>query len=779
MRRWIDVSLSTRIALTVSALFVVAAGAIAFWALALFEAEKRSELSTDASALAGVIADNIDSKLQMAHSTLIAVAATVPLRALEDFSESESFLERQVALHALFDNGLFLVAPDGRLIGESPPRPARRGSDVSAREYFHRTLETRKPYISKPYRSTHKPGQPALIMTAPVFDARGELIGLLYGSLDLLGSNILADAAKFRLGRTGYLFMAVGRETMISHPDPNRIMQPMPLPGQNVLFDRVIDGYEGSGETVNSAGLAVLQSYKRIRSTGWLLAVSLPLDEFHAPIREARRYFLISTAAGTLVFLALVWLLMRRQIAPLSAMTRQVQQMVVEPSTGRRLTSCSNDEIGVLGKAFNAMLDKLVRLNGELERRVASRTADLVKARDEAERANRAKSDFLAAMSHDLRTPMNAILGFSQLLESDTADPLSDKHRGQVREIRRAGSHLLALINDVLDLSRVEAGKQPISLESVHVLALVEECLRLMQPVAREHGIHLPTEAPGPCECIVRADRVRLKQVLVNLLSNAIKYNRPRGSVAINCAPVDEDAIRISVSDSGPGLGPEQRERLFNAFDRLGADTGTIQGAGIGLVLSKRLMELMNGSIGVDSAPGQGSTFWIRLHRAEIPGSPEAPTAPAILDSASSQPEGAAPRTALYIEDNPVNVLLMEAILEREPRWRLIHSPLPEAGLEMAKAHKPDLILLDIQLPGIDGYEVLRRLRATESTKAIPVIAVSASAMHGEVEKGLAAGFDGYLTKPLDVPHLLELLRSASRECPSPRHQVLLSGAQG
>jgi signal transduction histidine kinase/ActR/RegA family two-component response regulator len=764
MKRWVDVSLNTRIALSVSALFIVAAGAIAFWALALFEAEKRSELSSDAAALAGVIADNIDSKLQMTHAALIAVAASVPPSALQDFSESESFLHGQVALHALFDNGLFLVAPDGRLIGESPARPARRGSDVSAREYFHKTLETRKPYISKPYRSTHQPGQPALIMTAPVFNASGELIGLLYGSLDLLGSNILAEAGTFRLGRTGYLFLSVGRETMISHPDPSRIMRPMPLPGQNALFDRAVDGYEGSGETVTSTGIAMLQTFKKVKSTGWILGVNLPLEEFHAPIREARRYFLISTAAGTLVFLLIVWLLTRRLIAPLSSMTRQVQEMVVEPSTGRRLTSRSNDEIGVLGNAFNAMLDKLVRLNEELERRVADRTADLMKARDDAERANRAKSDFLAAMSHDLRTPMNAILGFSQLIESDTADRLSDKHRGQVREIRRAGSHLLELINDVLDLARVEAGKQPISLEPVQVLALLNDCLSLMQPLAREHGIRLPAEVPGSCACFVRADRIRLKQVLVNLLSNAIKYNRPSGSVEIHCTPIDADAVRISVSDSGPGLGPEQRERLFNAFDRLGADAGTIQGAGIGLVLSRRLVELMNGSIGVDSAPGRGSTFWIRLDRAEAVRSFEAPTAPAMLDAASSQPDGTTRRTVLYIEDNPVNVLLMEAILEREPGWRLIHSPLPEPGLETAEAQKPDLILLDIQLPGIDGYEVLRRLRETESTQAIPVIAISASAMHGEVERGLAAGFGDYLTKPIDVPRLLALLRAVPRE---------------
>ena len=763
MKRWNDVSLNARIALSVSALFVVAAGAIAFWALALFEAEKRSELSNDAAALAGVIAENVDGKLQMAHTALIAVAATVPPHALQDFSESESLLEHQVALHALFDNGLFLVSTEGRLIGESPPRPARRGSDVSAREYFHKTLETRKPYISKPYRSTHKPGQPALIMTAPVFGASGELIGLLYGSLDLLGSNVLADLAKFRLGRTGYVFLSAGRETMIVHPDPDRVMKPMPTPGQNPLFDRAVDGYEGSGETVTSTGVPMLQTFKRVKSTGWILGVNLPLEEFYAPIREARRYFLISTAAGTLVFLALVWLLTRRLIAPLTDMTRQVQGMVVEPSTGSRLATRSNDEIGVLGKAFNAMLDRLLRLNGELEQRVTERTADLKRARDEAERANRAKSDFLSATSHDLRTPMNAILGFSQLLESDTAERLSDRHRGQVREIRRAGSHLLELINDVLDLARVEAGMQSVRMEPVPVAVLLDDCLSLMQPAAREKGIRLSESVRSPCQCFVSADRTRLKQVLVNLLSNAIKYNREHGSVDIGCTAIDEHTIQISVSDTGPGLGPQQLKRLFQPFDRLGADAGSIEGAGIGLALSKRLVELMNGSIGVESSPGRGCRFWVRLERAQAVESLAEPTAPAMLDAANVRTVGAT-HTVLYIEDNPVNVLLMEAVVEREPAWRLIHAPLPELGLELAAAQPPDLILLDIQLPGFDGYEVLRRLRAMESTRAIPVVAITASAMHGEVEKGLAAGFGDYLTKPLDVARLLALLRTSSRE---------------
>jgi CheY-like chemotaxis protein len=297
------------------------------------------------------------------------------------------------------------------------------------------------------------------------------------------------------------------------------------------------------------------------------------------------------------------------------------------------------------------------------------------------------------------------------------------------------------------------------------VTTLMDDCLALMRPVAQERHIRLDVHAAVPCDCFVAADRTRLKQVLLNLLSNAIKYNHDGGLVLLACvadSAGDGSAVRLSVRDSGPGLSPDQRERLFNAFDRLGADAGPIEGAGIGLVLSKRMVELMHGRIGVDSQPGVGSTFWVCLPAAPPPlpatdrDHPHEMTVPGALSEHSTS-------TVLYIEDNPVNLLLMEAMLEHEPGVRLITAQDPLLGITLARTERPQLILLDIQLPGIDGFEVLRRLRGAAATRDTPVIAISANAMHSDIQQGLDAGFDDYLTKPLDLTRLRARVRRALR----------------
>jgi PAS domain S-box-containing protein len=383
----------------------------------------------------------------------------------------------------------------------------------------------------------------------------------------------------------------------------------------------------------------------------------------------------------------------------------------------------------------------------------------LITARDEAERANRAKSQFLSSMSHELRTPMNAILGFGQLLVSDTRDPLTDRQRGHVREILRGGSHLLSLINEVLDLAQVEAGKLQVVIEPVGVLALLRECLGLLHPLTRAEAIEVRVLDEAACDCHVLADRTRLKQVLLNLLANAIKYNRTAGHVRIECT-TGADGVRIGIGDDGPGLSAEQAARLFQAFERLDAGKTGVEGAGLGLALARHLMQAMGGDIGLDSEPGRGSLFWVRLPGVEVGAHAGTARSSGLVPL---EPMALVPRLrkVLYIEDNPVNVLVMEAMLTHLPQLQLLTAPLPVLGLQMAIDERPDLILLDIQLPGMDGFEVLRRLRLDVNCRRVPVIAVSANAMAGDIEHGLAVGFSRYLTKPVDMPQLLAAVEDA------------------
>jgi PAS domain S-box-containing protein len=372
------------------------------------------------------------------------------------------------------------------------------------------------------------------------------------------------------------------------------------------------------------------------------------------------------------------------------------------------------------------------------------------RAKDQAEQANRAKSEFLSRMSHELRTPLNSVLGFGELLEMDDLDA---DQRESVRHIMKGGRHLLDLINEVLDIARIESGRMALSLEPVSVREVVEETVELVRPLAAEAGIRLVSE-PIDGHTFVLADRQRLKQVLLNLLSNAVKFNRPEGSVTVRYEDSPEDRLRISVTDEGPGIAPELAHRLFVPFERLGADRDGIQGTGLGLALSRGLAEAMGGTISLESTPGIGSMFAVELLRAEA----EAFYQDVDDFSAAEAVSSGRPSTLLYVEDNSANFKLIERALTHRPNVRLLGAIQGSLGLELARQHQPDVVLLDLNLPDIPGDEVLRLLRADPRTAEIPVVVLSADATPGQIRKLMAAGAVDYLTKPLEVRRFLETL---------------------
>ena len=386
---------------------------------------------------------------------------------------------------------------------------------------------------------------------------------------------------------------------------------------------------------------------------------------------------------------------------------------------------------------------------------------DLRLAKLAAEQANEAKSEYLSRMSHELRTPLNAILGFAQLLDLDDLDT---EQRDNLGHIMSGARHLLSLINEVLDIAAIEAGRLSLSLEPVALADVAAETVSLIRPLADQHHVVLA----GPnvsCATHVLGDRQRLKQVLLNLLSNAVKYNREGGSVHLECEPVPGDRLRIKVTDTGLGIPSEALERLFVPFERVASQPTAIEGTGLGLPLSKRLAEAMGGALELVSTPDQGSTFWIELPLVGAPvqqaeGQLDAEPASAAEPVAQT----GADLTVLYIEDNLSNLQLVERVLGHRPGVRLISAMRPQLGLDLAGQHHPDLILLDLHLPDMPGETVLRRLWSSPATADIPVAILSADARPALIERLLAEGVRGFLTKPLDIKELLGLVDGIAAE---------------
>jgi PAS domain S-box-containing protein len=409
--------------------------------------------------------------------------------------------------------------------------------------------------------------------------------------------------------------------------------------------------------------------------------------------------------------------------------------------------------ITALRDDFGAIIGYLlIGTDNSVRKRVES---ELNEAMAAADKANRAKSEFLSSMSHELRTPLNAILGFAQLLETGSPAPTVTQKRN-IEQILKAGWYLLELINEILDLALIESGKLTLSNEPVSLAEVMVECRAMIEPQARTRGLGM-TFPRFEIQRFITADRTRVKQVLINLLFNAIKYNRPQGAVAVECQLVAPDSIRICVRDTGVGLAPEQLAQLFQPFNRLGKEASAEEGTGIGLVVTKRLVELMGGTIGADSTVGVGSVFWVEFPLAAAPHL-------AVLESELAAtarpqvPDGTPMRTLLYVEDNPANLELVEQLVARRTDLRLLSAADGTLGIEYARACLPEVILMDINLPGVSGIEAMKILRADPTTAHIPIIALSANAVPRDIEKGLEAGFFNYITKPIMVNQFMDAL---------------------
>jgi signal transduction histidine kinase/ActR/RegA family two-component response regulator len=564
-------------------------------------------------------------------------------------------------------------------------------------------------------------------------------------------------------------------------------------PGENMAFPAHPDKAAHRAKSYVRDG-DDLVLYKPIVENNDMLG-TVYLRSTNVLMARVRDYLLICIGV-TLLALLTAWLLVRRLghaiTTPIDAITNIAREVVEKRDYSRRAPRISEDEAAALVDSFNAMLTEIeqrtralessnheiarealeraraqqevMRLNEDLEGRVHERTmqlelanSELELAIEEARNANQAKSAFLSSMSHELRTPLNAILGFAQILAAENMPTTPEQKTEFAGHILKSGRHLLTLINEILDLAKVEAGALTLSMEPVGLAEVLAECRSMIEPLAAARGIRV--SFPGAAGAQVEADRTRLKQVLLNLLSNAVKYNREGGTVVLECAAAGPGRLRLAVVDTGMGLRPDQVAALFQPFNRLGQENGVQEGTGIGLVFTRRLVELMKGEIGVTSTPGVGSVFWIELTVSEPLSAPLAPAA-AAPGPAQAVPVSvdAAPRKVLYIEDNPANLRLVQEIMAFRTDLRLLAAPDGHTGMVLAHTHRPALIVMDLNLPGMGGFEVLAQLRRDPDTALIPVIALSANAMPRDIERGLSAGFARYLTKPIDIEQFNEAI---------------------
>ena len=423
------------------------------------------------------------------------------------------------------------------------------------------------------------------------------------------------------------------------------------------------------------------------------------------------------------------------------------------------LPHTSRDEVGHLTRAFESMRYQLKLAQENLESRVTQRTHELMQAKEEADRANLSKSEFLSRMSHELRTPLNAVLGFGQILQMDD-DNLNEEQRVAIEHILIGGKHLLQLINEVLDIAKVDAGAMELNIEQVQLNKVMDTALLLIRPLAQSQGVvvHAPIIPP---DCYVLADSQRLTQVLVNLLSNAVKYNCPGGDVTTHCEILSSDSsdkdkrmVRITITDSGIGMREEDFDKIFEPFQRITLQAKNIEGTGVGLSITKKMIELMQGRIGFTSAYGKGSTFWVELPLGDDGNVINEEPIDAKLKNHVLQGAG----TILYVEDKADNVMLIKQLIESRTDWNFLSASTAEQGIEIAKMQQPDIILMDIDLPGMNGFEAQEILRANTQTAHIPVIAVSAQVMERHPDKGQKSAFDDFVSKPIDLDELLEVI---------------------
>ncbi len=716
----------------------------------------RNMIFSQQFAMVTAVAGGLDDRINTTRSSLINVANAAPANIIVNRDATQRWLDNRIGIRTFFTNSLFILDKNGIFISSFPAKPEIYGKSYAYREYFKNSLASGKPYISKPFIITTN-DMPVIVMTAPIRAEDGSIKGLLCGAVDLLGSNSLfAELKNKKIGSNGYMYMFTKDRILLMHPDYARIMKNDVPVGVNLMFDKAILGFEGSGETINSRGLHFLASFKSLQTTGWILAANFPRDEAFHSITTFRNYYILGMLFMLLLTLVIVRKLGLSILNPIQNLTGQIQKLAKpESNKNQRISAPYFDELRMLAESFNALLDEVERREKQLL--IAMQETDLSRLKEKE--ANEAKSEFLANMSHEIRTPMNAIIGMADLALM-TSDE-NELHR-YLSIVKSSSNHLLLVVNDILDFSKIESGNLLLEQREFHLNNIFYSIEKIYQFEIHKKGLILTFDISNDLPISIVADELRIRQILINLISNSLKFTE-KGEIKIRASLKKEinvepefSAVEISVSDTGCGIPEEKQNIIFSKFQQSDMSiTRKFGGTGLGLSIVKDLVRLMDGDIIVKSEPGKGSEFilWLKVKTGgsmqDIKKVEEIPHEK-ISDKRQLR--------ILLVEDNMVNIILGVTVLEKLSNIVSVARNGVEA-MDLLSKNEYDLILMDIEMPVMDGIEATKRIRngeCGEEKKNINIVAMTAHAVAEIKQQGMDAGMNDYITKPIDITKIQE-----------------------